>query len=430
SHDTSHPPHPRCLRSGRRTPVMGCVSSQYPPEQVLWFAAQHGDAHTVRTVVARLTPQTRAYLEWREPSSGHTPLAVACANGRFECVVGLLDGAANVNTRDANGNPPLLLATRGGHCEIVLLLLSRPSIDVLAKNTVAQTALDVARSQYRASANAHKLVTIMEPLEKARQYSSWFHDWIVTAFVWCVSMRGFSQKMTVHFGWLYERVTNTSGFPSLSPWKQRYCLVLRTCDIGVLELNVFHLKPGAPRPACPQSSLVVGAGRTSVHRTVDTGWFQRRKHTFAVTGFMKPNPQGHSSSTAIEFAASGDDELEEWRALFTGISSVRSITKLISRGDLRVIDDAQTNAIATTADATLVREPELVAIAVPADQPATGLVSDNECVVCLDGHQATVCVPCGHNAVCLECATQIMQTERRCPVCRASVREIIKIYRP
>lgn len=52
-----------------------------------------------------------------------------------------------------------------------------------------------------------------------------------------------------------------------------------------------------------------------------------------------------------------------------------------------------------------------------------------ECVICFDGPQSAVCVPCGHNAICMDCAGELLDTTRQCPVCRSTVREVIKLYR-
>lgn len=52
-----------------------------------------------------------------------------------------------------------------------------------------------------------------------------------------------------------------------------------------------------------------------------------------------------------------------------------------------------------------------------------------ECVICFDGPQSAVCVPCGHNAICMDCAGELLDTTRLCPVCRSTVREVIKLYR-
>ncbi|KAF1792767.1 Zinc finger, RING/FYVE/PHD-type [Phytophthora cactorum] len=53
----------------------------------------------------------------------------------------------------------------------------------------------------------------------------------------------------------------------------------------------------------------------------------------------------------------------------------------------------------------------------------------DECVICFDGPQEAVCVPCGHNAVCMDCAQELLDTTRLCPVCRQQVREVIRLYR-
>lgn len=61
--------------------------------------------------------------------------------------------------------------------------------------------------------------------------------------------------------------------------------------------------------------------------------------------------------------------------------------------------------------------------------PAPAYSSIGECVICFDGPQAAVCVPCGHNAVCMTCAEEILATSCECPVCRIPIRELIKLYR-
>ncbi|KAL3671983.1 hypothetical protein V7S43_002648 [Phytophthora oleae] len=63
------------------------------------------------------------------------------------------------------------------------------------------------------------------------------------------------------------------------------------------------------------------------------------------------------------------------------------------------------------------------------DGDTTAHSSIGECVICFDGPQSAVCVPCGHNAVCMKCAEEILTTTAECPVCRAHIRELIKLYR-
>ena len=51
------------------------------------------------------------------------------------------------------------------------------------------------------------------------------------------------------------------------------------------------------------------------------------------------------------------------------------------------------------------------------------------CVVCMDAPKHCVMVPCGHQCVCEACAKQLTQaTSPTCPMCRADVRETIRVY--
>lgn len=63
------------------------------------------------------------------------------------------------------------------------------------------------------------------------------------------------------------------------------------------------------------------------------------------------------------------------------------------------------------------------------NSPSAGRKSSESCVVCYDGPQSVVCVPCGHITMCVTCANQVMNSTCVCPVCRMDVREIVKIFR-
>ncbi|KDO16955.1 hypothetical protein SPRG_17592 [Saprolegnia parasitica CBS 223.65] len=72
----------------------------------------------------------------------------------------------------------------------------------------------------------------------------------------------------------------------------------------------------------------------------------------------------------------------------------------------------------------------VAASAPPLDESGLlNLAGQRECVVCFDGPQSAVCVPCGHNAVCMRCADHLLAAPvKQCPVCRSSVREIIRLF--
>lgn len=52
------------------------------------------------------------------------------------------------------------------------------------------------------------------------------------------------------------------------------------------------------------------------------------------------------------------------------------------------------------------------------------------CVICLDAPAEGACIPCGHVAGCMSCLNEVVKTKEKmgCPVCRAKIGKVIKIY--
>lgn len=76
--------------------------------------------------------------------------------------------------------------------------------------------------------------------------------------------------------------------------------------------------------------------------------------------------------------------------------------------------------------------PALAAAVDPSDQPAR--TTDEECALCAERRKAAVFVPCGHMCCCMTCAHKLLrlggslQHQRRCPVCRADIREVVRVF--
>lgn len=51
-----------------------------------------------------------------------------------------------------------------------------------------------------------------------------------------------------------------------------------------------------------------------------------------------------------------------------------------------------------------------------------------QCVVCWDAPAQGVCIPCGHLAGCMDCLTEIKDKGWGCPVCRAAIQQVVKVY--
>ncbi|KAK4258388.1 hypothetical protein QN277_007843 [Acacia crassicarpa] len=60
------------------------------------------------------------------------------------------------------------------------------------------------------------------------------------------------------------------------------------------------------------------------------------------------------------------------------------------------------------------------------EKHAAGSVSS--CVICLDAQAEGVCIPCGHVAGCMSCLNEVKAKKWGCPVCRAKIDQVIKIY--
>jgi hypothetical protein len=57
-----------------------------------------------------------------------------------------------------------------------------------------------------------------------------------------------------------------------------------------------------------------------------------------------------------------------------------------------------------------------------------GTLSARDCVVCMDAPRDAICVPCGHIAGCFSCLRTIVQASSECPICRAHVDTVVRVY--
>lgn len=54
--------------------------------------------------------------------------------------------------------------------------------------------------------------------------------------------------------------------------------------------------------------------------------------------------------------------------------------------------------------------------------------SSSCCVVCLDAPVEGACIPCGHMVGCMSCLNEIKAKKWGCPVCRAKIEQVIRLY--
>ncbi|PIA36409.1 hypothetical protein AQUCO_03400354v1 [Aquilegia coerulea] len=66
-------------------------------------------------------------------------------------------------------------------------------------------------------------------------------------------------------------------------------------------------------------------------------------------------------------------------------------------------------------------------VATTSEVKEDGSVSST-CVICLDAPIEGACIPCGHMAGCMSCLNGIQAKKWGCPVCRAKIQQVIKLY--
>ncbi|CAL9086339.1 unnamed protein product [Musa textilis] len=62
------------------------------------------------------------------------------------------------------------------------------------------------------------------------------------------------------------------------------------------------------------------------------------------------------------------------------------------------------------------------------EDQAEGKSSSGCCVICLDAPAEGACIPCGHMAGCMSCLRDIEAKNWGCPICRAKINQVIKLY--
>ncbi|KAJ3678503.1 hypothetical protein LUZ60_002306 [Juncus effusus] len=50
------------------------------------------------------------------------------------------------------------------------------------------------------------------------------------------------------------------------------------------------------------------------------------------------------------------------------------------------------------------------------------------CVICLDAKVEGACIPCGHMAGCMACLKEIEEKRGECPICRAKISQVLRLY--
>jgi len=63
-----------------------------------------------------------------------------------------------------------------------------------------------------------------------------------------------------------------------------------------------------------------------------------------------------------------------------------------------------------------------------ANANGSGNIPSSTCVICLDAPVEGACIPCGHMAGCMSCLKDIESKKWGCPICRATINQVVRLY--
>ncbi|KAG2247122.1 hypothetical protein Bca52824_086750 [Brassica carinata] len=346
-----------------------------------------------------------ADLEWMDRKS-RTPLIMACRKYEL-CDVDktLIELGANVNASRSgrHAGTPLHHAAKNGNVPTVELLLSHGA-NPLVLNDDCQTPLEVAR-------------------DKGFGY-------VVGAIEFCgpadLDLYSGHSLLRVDKGWVV--VVPTGSRNPAEPLK--------------LEVAVYdHRLDDQPRTVMPlwKANLeepITNEADISVMITVDDSTRIPQPIPPAPPLMSEtPNTNHHSIGEARSSTAPPPPP-SSGKASTSGLNSHESVIvhePSPSAPPLTDDDDVQTSEEGQihypTIDSTPVDVPSSYPLPASAEGEKKEDGSSGQCSICLDAPSDAVCSPCGHVAGCMSCLTEIKSKNYGCPVCRAKIDQIVRLYR-
>lgn len=118
-----------------------------PDAEALVEAARSGHVDEVKRLLGLLQPQDWSLVDFRSGKGAQTPLMAAARGGHVEVVSVLLAAGAAVDARDPSGRSAVMLAAAEGKDEIVELVIKQHVADVsFTARPQGHTALMLAAS--------------------------------------------------------------------------------------------------------------------------------------------------------------------------------------------------------------------------------------------------------------------------------------------
>ncbi|KAL1212887.1 putative E3 ubiquitin-protein ligase XBAT35 [Cardamine amara subsp. amara] len=420
--------------------------------ELLYQQVSYGNSEVVRVL-----HQDGEDLEWTD-REGKTPLILACMNAElYDVAKTLIELGSNVNAyrTASHAGTPLHHAAQRGLENTVKLLLSHGA-NPLVTNDDCQTPLEVAR--VKGFSNVVRAIESHICL-----FCGWMREFYGPTFLNLFAPKLFSRRVWVVIVPTGSRNSTTPFklelvvYASLQDAQPRTVMPLWKANLeepkakqSDTSVMIFHNSPktrlklapanegdsqqlnwfcdackGIPRPmhlpvflqtAPPSEDELAMALNASLHITM-SGTTNLNHYSAG----QASSSTGPSSSTT----PSGKARAFGFNSHESG-SIVQEPSPLTDDG-IAAAEDVPINY--PSIDSTPVDVPTPTCLPASADGEKNEDMSSGTCAICLDAPSEAVCVPCGHVAGCMSCLNEIKSKKWGCPVCRAKIDQVIKLYR-
>ena len=184
------------------------------------------------------------------------------------------------------------------------------------------------------------------------------------------------------------------------------CVAFENVDaLAVTEHGAHHLAVARPTEATPDDLLATLASANRIHGAPLPGVIRAAARVGARREYglrLSLNAFGGKQPETADFVR-------------------RCLDVDLSFGD-KFADSAALKRAVEAANASL-----LAAFANESARPAKP-VESSECAVCLVHRKDAVLAPCGHMCACFRCATRLHRQQDKCPICRATIEHVVKVY--
>ncbi|TKY51924.1 putative E3 ubiquitin-protein ligase XBAT35 [Spatholobus suberectus] len=454
-------------------------------DELLYQQVSYGNAEGIKAL-----HREGAGLEWMD-REGKTPLIVACMNPQFYNVARtLIELGANLNAYrpGRHGGTPLHHAAKRGFDSIVKLLLLHGA-NPLVLNDDCLTALEVARAKgYSNVVRAIESHLCLFSGWLREFHGPGFLEVVapqlVSKKVWVVVLPVGSRNLTKPYKLelaIYSNLQDAQPRTIIALWKANLqepklhqsdpsvtivdhatktriklgpasendkqqltwfsnaCKGIPLASPAFLQNNVPTGPPTAPPDAeDTQLAMAISASLQSAMQErppfADTQPnFEASSSGSAVNtgnqGFLgTPNPKTSDSKLVHETNPAGNSQhLQSHENVSAGLTA--------SGLDFNPSAPPIAGEIPTdgsihypSIDLSPVDMASPVVEKLPKEEGKNASGSGSSCVICLDAPAEGACIPCGHVAGCMSCLNEVKSKKWGCPVCRAKIDQVIKLY--